>query len=158
MKERLEIVEVHGPERLEDIRELFSEYVEALGFDLDFQDYEREYEELPGEYAPPDGRLLLALYGFKAVGCVALRKFAESDCEMKRLYVRPESRGKGVGKALARAVIAEAKRIGYEKMMLDTVPSMVEAIALYRSLDFREREPYRYNPVDGAVFMELALV
>lgn len=151
-------MEAHGPEGLEDVRELFSEYVETLGFDLDFQDYEREYEELPGEYAPPDGRLLLALYGFKAAGCVALRKFAESDCEMKRLYVRPESRGKGAGKALALAVIAEAKKIGYEKMMLDTVPSMVEAIALYRSLGFEEREPYRYNPVDGAVFMELALV
>jgi ribosomal protein S18 acetylase RimI-like enzyme len=157
MEKTLEIVDAHGPERLDDIRELFSEYVETLGFDLDFQDYEREYGELPGEYAPPDGRLLLALYGSKTAGCVALRKFAEGDCEMKRLYVRREFRGKGVGRALAVVIIDAAKKMGYRKMMLDTVPSMVEALALYRSLGFSKRDPYRYNPVDGAVFMELYL-
>lgn len=157
MEETLEIIEAHDPKHLDDIRELFSEYVETLGFDLDFQDYEREYEELPGEYAPPGGRLLLAMYGSGTAGCVALRKFAENDCEMKRLYVRRELRGKGVGKALALAVIEAAKKIGYKRMMLDTIPSMVEALALYRSLGFSERDPYRYNPVGGAVFMELYL-
>jgi putative acetyltransferase len=157
MEETLKIVDAHDPERLDDIRELFSEYVKSLGFGLDFQDYEREYEELPGEYAPPEGRLLLATYGSKTAGCVALRRFAGTDCEMKRLYVRPEFRGKGIGKALAVFVIEAANKVGYKRIMLDTVPSMVEALALYRSLGFRERDPYRHNPVDGAVFMELYL-
>lgn len=156
MNEGLEIVAAHRPELLEVVRELFTEYVESLGFDLDFQNYEREFAELPGEYTPPDGCLLLAHYDSEVAGCVVLRKFGEGVCEMKRLYVRPEFRGKGVGKALAAEVIDRAKRLGYEKMMLDTVPSMVEAITLYRSLGFVECEPYRYNPVEGAVFMELA--
>ncbi len=156
MSEDIEVKEAHGPEQLGEVRELFTEYVESLGFDLDFQDYEREYAELPGEYAPPDGCLLLAYYDSVVAGCVALRKFGEGVCEMKRLYVWPESRRKGVGKALTVEVIDQAKRLGYEKMMLDTVPSMVEAITLYRSLGFKECEPYRYNPVEGAVFMELA--
>jgi GNAT superfamily N-acetyltransferase len=156
MNEGLEIVSAHRPELLGVVRELFSEYVESLGFDLDFQNYEREFAELPGEYAPPDGCLLVAYYGSVVAGCVALRKFGEGVCEMKRLYVRPDFRGKGVGKALAAEVINRAKRLGYEKMMLDTVPSMVEAITLYRSLGFVGCEPYRYNPVEGAVFMDLA--
>jgi putative acetyltransferase len=157
MSEGLEIVSAHRPEFLGAVRELFSEYAESLGFDLDFQDYELEFAELPGEYAPPDGCLLVAYYDSAVAGCAALRKSGEGVCEMKRLYVRPDFRGKGVGKALAAEVIDRAKGLGYEKMMLDTVPSMVEAIALYRSLGFEECEPYRYNPVEGAVFMELAL-
>jgi len=157
MNEELEIVSAHRPEFLGAVRELFSEYVESLGFDLDFQDYEREFAELPGEYAPPDGCLLVGYCDSVVAGCAALREFGEGICEMKRLYVRPEFRGKGVGKALAAEVIGRAKGLGYKKMVLDTVPSMVEAIALYRYLGFEECEPYRYNPVEGAVFMELAL-
>jgi putative acetyltransferase len=157
MNEGLEIVNAHRPEFLGAVRELFSEYVESLGFDLDFQDYEREFAELPGEYTPPDGCLLVAYYDSAVAGCVALRKFGDRVCEMKRLYVRPGFRGKSIGKALAAKVIDRAKGLGYEKMTLDTVPSMAEAIALYKSLGFEECEPYRYNPVEGAVFMELAL-
>ncbi|UCE28005.1 MAG: GNAT family N-acetyltransferase [Candidatus Coatesbacteria bacterium] len=156
MSEGLDIVNAHRREVLDVVRELFTEYVKSLGFNLDFQDYEREYAELPGEYAPPDGCLLLAYIDSAVAGCVALREFGDRVCEMKRLYVRPEFRGKGVGKALAAAVIDAARELGYKKMMLDTVPSMVEAIALYKSLGFEECEPYRYNPVEGAVFMELA--
>lgn len=139
------------------IKKLFNEYASGLDFDLDFQDFDKELAELPGEYAPPEGRLLLALSEKEAVGCVALRKFAPCICEMKRLYIRPHFRGKGIGRELVKIIILEGKKIGYKKMLLDTVPSMKEAIALYRSIGFHEIPPYRNNPVEGAVFMELNL-
>jgi len=113
--------------------------------------------EFPGEYAPPDGRFLLAQEGEKTTGCVALRKISQGVCEMKRLYVRPEFRKNGIGGNLARVIIKEAREIGYKHMRLDTVPFMKEAIALYLSLDFKEIESYRYNPIEGAKFMELDL-
>lgn len=154
----LRFVQAESAENLGHVRELFTEYAASLGFDLCFQNFEKELAELPGEYARPDGCLLLALYETQLAGCVALRKITAGIGEMKRLYVRPEFRGKGVGKGLAVAIIKEAGKIGYARMRLDTVPTMKEAIALYRSLGFKSIEPYRNNPIEGAIFMELTLM
>ncbi len=137
---------------------LFVEYADSLGFDLAFQDFEEEIANLPGDYASPAGCLLLAKYKDQPAGCVALRKLSDGICEMKRLYVRPQFRGLGIGRKLAEAIISEARRIGYNCMRLDTIPSMEAARALYVSLGFREIDPYRYNPIEDAVFMELLLV
>ncbi|MFQ5822625.1 MAG: GNAT family N-acetyltransferase [bacterium] len=153
----LRIIPTHRGQYLEHIRDLFKEYAASLDFELSFQDFESELQHLPGEYAPPEGRLLLAIYDTQIAGCVALRKIADDICEMKRLYVRPEFRGQGIGKALALVIIEEAYSLGYTRMRLDTVPSMKEANALYQSLGFKFIEPYRYNPVKGATFMELNL-
>jgi ribosomal protein S18 acetylase RimI-like enzyme len=142
---------------ISNIRTLFTEYASSLGFDLSFQDFEKELAELPGEYSQPNGCLLLALEGDRVAGCVGIRKLAQGVSEMKRLYVRPAFRGKGIGKLLAAFIIREAGKIGYKKMRLDTVPSMKEAIALYRSLGFKEIQAYRYNPIEGALFLELDL-
>jgi ribosomal protein S18 acetylase RimI-like enzyme len=145
------------PELLRHARRLFEEYAASLGFDLCFQGFDDELAGLPGDYAPPSGALLLALDGKEVVGCVGLRRFDEGVCEMKRLYVRPVSHGKGIGRSLAVAAIDAAREIKYRSMRLDTVPRMTEAIALYRSLGFTTIPPYRHNPVEGAVFLELKL-
>ena len=138
-------------------RELFQEYAASLGFDLSFQDFEREVASLPGDYASPGGVVLLARDDHAAAGCVALRPLAVETCEMKRLYVRPSHRGTGVGKRLADAILVEGRARQYRRMRLDTVPGMEAAIALYRALGFREIEAYRANPIPGAIFMEREL-
>lgn len=139
------------------VRALFRDYANSLGFDLDFQDFEAELEGLPGEYASPMGCLLLAECEGEVTGCVALRPFAEGVCEMKRLYVREDSRGSGIGRVLAESVIARAREMGYATMRLDTVSTMAAANALYRSLGFVEIAQYRPNPVTGARYFELEL-
>lgn len=131
------------------------EYAKSLPFDLDFQDFDGELANLPGDYSPSKGRLLIAFISEKPAGCVALRKIDRSICEMKRLYVRPEFRGMGIGRALAERIIAEAREIGFVKMRLDTVSSMTEAIALYKSFGFTEIEQYRVNPLPDAMFFQL---
>ena len=138
---------------VEEVRLLFDEYAASLPFALDFQDFDREVADLPGAYAPPRGALLLA----SGAGCVGLRPIDETTCELKRLYVRPSARGLGLGRRLAEAVIAEARRLGYARMRLDTVPGMDSAQSLYERLGFREIAPYRPNPVPGARFLELEL-
>ncbi|HUY26471.1 MAG TPA: GNAT family N-acetyltransferase [Candidatus Binataceae bacterium] len=140
---------------IDTARLLFREYATWLGVDLSFQGFEEELAGLPGRYAPPFGRLLLAQRGDDAAGCVALRKLDGCACEMKRMWVRPEFRGRGLGRMLAEAVISEARKIGYARMLLDSLPSLSQALALYRSLGFREIPPYIYNPDPRAVFMRL---
>jgi len=142
---------------IETVRLLFREYATWLGIDLSFQNFDEEVAGLPGEYAPPDGRLLLASHGDEAVGCVALRRFDECSCEMKRMWVRPKFRGRHLGRMLGEAVTSEAPKIGYSLMLLDSLPSLSYALALYRSLGFREIGSYRYNPDPRAVFMRLDL-
>ena len=151
----LKLVEVTGGEDLERIRDLFREYERDLPFDLSFQSFDRELAELPGRYARPTGCMFLATWDGELAGCVALRQIGESVCEMKRLYVRPSLRGRGIGRALAEAIVEEARRIGYKRMRLDTV--LEPARSLYRSLGFHEIPPYQHVPIQGVVFMELDL-
>ena len=144
---------------IKEARTLLQEYAAWLGISLCFQNFDRELASLPGEYAPPDGRLLLAFEEDDLAGCIALRKIRATTCEMKRLFLRPEFRGRGLGRVLVERIIEEARQIGYTQMCLDTLPGrMDQAIALYKSIGFKEIEPYYNNPVAGATFMELRLV
>jgi len=146
-------INVSKADDIVQVKSLFSEYSACI--DLSFQDFDREFASLPGEYAPPSGCILLAKEGSEAVGCVALRRISEDICEMKRLYVKPTFREKTIGRKLSESVIGEARARGYRIMKLDTLPSMREALRLYESLGFRKTTPYRFNPVKGAVFMQL---
>jgi putative acetyltransferase len=151
------IVDGHGEEELPAVRRLFEEYAASLEVDLGFQDFDRELRELPGDYAPPSGRILLALDGDEPAGCVALRPNGPDVCEMKRLYVRPAFQGSGLGRRLAEAIVEAGRAAGYSVMRLDTLPSMQAARRLYRSLGFEEIEAYRHNPVHGTTYFELRL-
>jgi putative acetyltransferase len=144
---------------IQQARELFQEYEASLKISLCFQNFEQELANLPGDYAPPRGRLLLAREFDELMGCIALRPLGPTTCEMKRLFVRAEYRDRGLGRVLIEAIIEEARKIGYTHMRLDTIADRMErAIALYRSIGFVEIPPYRQNPVDTATFMELDLL
>jgi putative acetyltransferase len=154
----LVIRQAESPSQIAQVRELFLEYAQSLGFSLCFQGFDQELAELPGDYAPPDGRLLLAEYEGQVAGCVALHKLEAGVGEMKRLYLRGAFRGKGWGRVLAERILDEARRTGYSKLRLDTVePVMKDAVAMYRRLGFREIGPYRENPIAGALYMEMEL-
>ena len=154
----IELTQATLPKEIEDIRSLFLEYGRSLGFSLCFQSFDDELKNLPGAYGPPEGRLLLARCEGRAAGCIALRSLQPRICEMKRLYVRPSDRGKGLGHMLVDRLLAEARAIGYERMRLDTVESaMKDAIALYRRIGFREIAPYSTIPIETALWMELLL-
>src|SRR3712207_6786597 len=144
----VKIIPAQTAQLLDQARVLFEGYAAWIGIDLSFQNFEEELANLPAGYAPPEGCLLLAVVGGEAAGCVAVRKLETGACEMKRLYVRPRFRGLRIGGALAEAAIEEAERLGYERMRLDTLPSMKRAQELYLSLGFREIGPYRFNPVE----------
>ncbi|MGH9463149.1 MAG: GNAT family N-acetyltransferase [Vicinamibacteria bacterium] len=143
---------------LEAVRRLFGEYAQWVAIDLSFQGFADEVADLPGEYVAPHGTLLLCVVEKAAAGCVAVRPCQTVACEMKRLYVREAFQGRGCGLFLARRAIEWAKRAGYRRMLLDTLPTMAAAQRLYEGLGFREVAPYRFNPIPGARFMELPLV
>jgi len=153
----MQIIAAHEQRHLPTVCELFTEYANSIEIDLCFQGFDRELAGLPGRYAPPEGRVLLAMEHERAVGCVALRKIGDGICEMKRLYVRPAFRRQNLGRALADAVLAAAREIGYERMRLDTLSSMTGALSLYESLGFQRIAPYYDNPSGAAVFLELKL-
>lgn len=138
-------------------RRLVEEYAASLHLDLSFQNFDREVSNLAREYGPPDGAFLLAEREGGVLGCVALRKSSEGACEMKRLYVVPASRGHGVGRTLAEGIVAQARRLGYKRVLLDTLEFMKEAHALYISLGFEPTSAYRFNPIPGSSFLELKL-
>lgn len=135
------------------VRDMLREYERALGVDLCFQNFERELSELPGTYAPPDGRLLLAWHESGPIGCVALQRVDAARGEMKRLYVRPTARGLGIGRLLVTTILEAAKSVGYSQLVLDTLPSMIEAQRLYEQYGFSEIEPYRPNPIVGSRYL-----
>lgn len=171
----LQLIHVAEPDQLEHARRLFQEYADSLPFDLSFQNFEKELADLPGKYAPPSGCIILALdaalspldvgllddWRFfdekRVAGCVAMRPIGKSICEMKRLFVRPDFHGVGIGRALVSAIISAAAERGYDRMRLDTAPFMNSAIGLYRKFGFVEIDAYCQNPVEGAIFMELKL-
>lgn len=145
------------PAEYEAAKSLVVEYVSSLGVDLGFQGIEQELADFPGAYEPPAGRLLLALADGAPVGCVAVKRLDEDVCELKRLYVRPERRGAGLGRKLTEAALDAARELGYRRIRLDTLPSMEAARSLYRAMAFTEIDAYRFNPVPGTAFFELEL-
>lgn len=151
----MELQHVSTDEQIQQVRELFGEYAASLGFDLGFQNFAAELENLPGAYAAPTGCLLLAIHEGQPVGCVGLRPLGTGICEMKRLYVRPQFRGLGAGQALARAIVQQARTLGYKRMRLDTLVSLDKAQALYENLGFVDIAPYGTNPLEGVRYMEL---
>jgi putative acetyltransferase len=150
--------QVESTAQVMQARELFREYEKALGISLCFQNFDQELADLPGDYAPPSGRLLLATDEGQLAGCVALHPLEPGICEMKRLYLRPAFRGKGLGRIMVETIIRQARGIGYHRLRLDTIePLMKDAVRTYRKMGFREIAPYRPNPCEGALYMELDL-
>jgi len=153
----IDIIPAKTREDVQIAKQLFVEYRNCLEFDLGFQNFEQELANLPGEYSPPTGCILFAKYKGNIQGCVALRNLGNATCEMKRLYVRSNCRGLGIGRRLAEAVIDVAKELDYRFMRLDFISPRPAASALYESLGFKEIEPYESIPLESAVFMELEL-
>ena len=154
----MRIFQANTQEDIGQARTLFEEYASGLGISLCFQNFDQELKNLPGDYAPPDGRLLLAAENDQLAGCIALRKLEPGVCEMKRLFIRPAYRAKGLGRFLVESVIDEARQLGYTRMRLDTLPGRMDpAIGLYQSIGFLEIDPYYENPVADAKFMQLEL-
>lgn len=152
-----QLIEVTTTGEIQVVRELFDEYAVSIGIDLTFQNFEQELIHIADIYTPPEGALLLAKQDGTPAGCVGLRKMEDRRCEMKRLYVRPKFRGKGLGKALCSRIILKGRQLGYKEMLLDTLSTMVDAQALYRSHGFRETVPYYHNPLPEAQYMLLTL-
>lgn len=154
----MQIFEIaNSPEHYSDVKTLFLEYAESLGFDLCFQNFDKEISDLKSEYTDNGGCILLCYQNNIPAGCVGLRRFKDDICEMKRLYLRNEFRGKGIGRALAEKITGKAREYGYKAMRLDTISTMKEAISLYKTMGFKEVNAYRENPVKGAIYMELDL-
>lgn len=158
----LMLTQARSANEIDLIRSLLRQYQQRLGVDLSFQGFDAELDALPGSYAPPSGRLLLALHEHtsheqRPVGCVALQRITSSRAEMKRLYVPPSARGLGVGRKLVAQVLADAQAIGYAEVVLDTLPNMLEAQRLYEQFGFRDIEPYRPNPIVGARYLGKSL-
>ena len=151
------IVQAESDADYRTARELFREYADRLGVDLCFQGFSAELETLDTMYAPPSGCLLLASFENAPVGCVGVRRLSATLCEMKRLYVRDSVRGRGCGRRLAVEIVGRARRLGYERMVLDTLEPMVQARRLYMSLGFRDCAPYYPNPLPGVRYLELQL-
>ncbi|HKP47403.1 MAG TPA: GNAT family N-acetyltransferase [Pyrinomonadaceae bacterium] len=155
----MKLIQAQSAAEIEEARRLLEEYASWIEISLCFQNFDQELAQLPGDYALPNGRLLLAVDEGETMGCVALRKLGDGIAEMKRLYVRPQYRGRGLGRMLTERLIADAKQIGHQKLRLDTLPGkMDQAIQMYRGFGFQEIAPYYQNPVPGATFMELDLL
>ena len=153
----IKIVQATTKESIENAKTLIREYAKSLEFDLGFQNFDQEMDDFPGEYAFPKGCLFIAMDENQPVGCVALRDLGDGICEMKRLYVIPDYRARHIGKQLAQTVIEAAGELGYDRIRLDTIPSMKQANVLYKALGFKKITPYRFNPIEGATFFELNL-
>jgi len=154
------MTEIHHalfPQDLEAVKDIFREYVGSATVSLEFQDYEAEFAALPGKYAAPQGRLLLAWRGDCVVGCVALRQVDATTCEMKRVYVRPEARGEHLGRRLVERILAEARAAGYQRICLDVLPEFIAAQQIYAALGFTDAPPVTFNPVPGTKFLGLDL-
>ena len=152
-----QLIHPDSPALWETARTLVREYAASLNVSLDFQNFDEELLHFEQEYAPPGGTFLLARQNIEFLACGAFRRFSETECEMKRLYVRPAGRNLGIGRQLALALIAEARARGYARMLLDTLPTMQSAQSLYKSLGFEPTPPYRFNPIPGSAYLKLDL-
>lgn len=157
MQHEIKYIKINGNEMMDEVKAIFLEYAASLDIDLCFQNFQQELDTLPGKYSPPEGAIILAKSGDKAAGCVALRKIDGDICEMKRLFVRDAYKKMGIGRRLVSLVLDEARELGYRYIRLDTLSTMKKAIELYTKFGFYDIEPYIYNPIEGARYMELDL-